>query len=107
MLYNHDHLHRLVGMVASAGLTLTGLIPSGSQIASNLPHWAILVREWSLFIGAPVGLLGMLFYTTSMALDNRRKWREEREHQRAELHEIEDAKCRARQQNGECPRMIK
>ena len=94
-------------MVASAGLTLTGLIPNGSQIASNLPNWASFVREWSLFIGAPIGVLGMLFYATSMMLDNRRKWREEREFQRKELHEIENAKCLARQQNGDCPRLGK
>ena len=82
MFCDNEHINRGIGMLASTCLTLTALVPSPVDVVSCLPHWATYVREWSLLIGAPIGVLGMLFYASSMALDSRRKWREYRESQK-------------------------
>ena len=85
---------KFIGMLASAGLTTFSTVAGSTteKAMAVLPPWAMFMREWILFVGAPVGLIGMMFYASSMMLDNRRKWREERDYQRKELHEIHIAK---------------
>lgn len=100
-------LHKLIGLLASAGITAVSTVADMTPHIDAVPHWATIIREWSLIVGAPIGVLGMAFYAVSMMLDNRRKFRVEREAARQELHEIEDAKCKARQANGQCPKLRK
>ena len=75
---------KFIGMLASAGLTTFSTVAGSTteKAMAVLPPWAMFMREWMLFIGAPIGVLGMLFYASSMALDSRRKWREYRESQK-------------------------
>ncbi len=108
-------IHKLIGLVASAGVTAAS---SAVGVASAIPDWATGIREWSLIVGAPVGVIGMIFYASCMMLDNRKKWREEREAHRLELREMtaagerlkqqqikeaHDAICADRRAQGSCP----
>jgi hypothetical protein len=108
-------ISKLIGLVASAGVTAATSIVS---TASAIPDWADGIREWSLIIGAPIGVLGMVFYASCMAMDSRKKWRQEREAHRLELREMttagerlkqeqikqaHDAICDERRTLGSCP----
>jgi crotonobetainyl-CoA:carnitine CoA-transferase CaiB-like acyl-CoA transferase len=86
-MFSTSPLHKLCGLIASATLTAGSSVISA--VTPTIPAGASAVREWSLIIGAPVGVAGMLFYAVSMMYDSRSKARREREEHRKELAEMQ------------------
>jgi hypothetical protein len=90
-------IHKLFGLLGSAATA------GASVLMSRSLAWMTPAKEFVLFLTAIGGFFGVVFYTLSIALDVRKKWREERAAHRDELREIEDAVCRKRRTLMQCP----